>query len=99
MTTPEATMTPAQIKAATDFLRGRVTQPCARCASSEWSIIGMRSDVVTTSVGDKMIAFVLVGCNNCYLIEEHAARPMGVTTNTVGASGGYKARYNYKPRR
>jgi hypothetical protein len=77
-------VTPAQNKQATDFLAVHVTQPCGRCGSTVWSVIGLRPSIVDTTAGQRTVSFVLVGCDTCFAITEHAAKPMGVTLSVSG---------------
>jgi hypothetical protein len=77
-------MTPAQNKQATDFLQGHVNQPCSKCGSSIWSVLGLTvTELDTVEKGKRMVPLVLVGCDTCFSVTIHAAHPMGVVTESA----------------
>ena len=60
-----------------------VNQPCPRCASQSFSVVGesriqLQEDPNTYQIGGKNIPTVLVACSNCGYITQHAQIPLGL---------------------
>jgi uncharacterized Zn finger protein len=60
-----------------------VNKPCPRCGHLKFSVVGeaiiaINDDPSTVVVGGPAIPVVLVACDNCGYVSQHASIPLGV---------------------
>jgi uncharacterized Zn finger protein len=60
-----------------------VNLPCPRCSHAKFSVVGeslipIQEDPNVFSIGGPSIPTIIVACDNCGYITQHAAAPLGV---------------------
>jgi ribosomal protein S27AE len=60
-----------------------VNRPCSRCGNAKFSIVGetlipLQDDPSVFSIGGPSIPTVVVACDNCGYITQHATAPLGL---------------------
>ena len=67
-----------------------VTAPCSKCGNPHWEVVGesyisINEDPNVFVVGGPVIPTVLVACNRCGFLTQHAQGPLGLLRNPNGA--------------
>lgn len=60
-----------------------VNFPCSRCGQAKFSVVGealilLQEDPNVFAIGGPSIPTIIVACDNCGYITQHAAAPLGV---------------------
>lgn len=64
-----------------------VNRPCPRCGQAKFSVVGetlipIQEDPSVFSIGGPSVPTVIVACDNCGYITQHAAAPLGLMRET-----------------
>ena len=77
-------MEPNRIKEIAAILNTKgVSMPCPRCAKSKFSIVGesfisIQENPGTMVIGGPVIPTIIVACDNCGYVTQHAKGPLGL---------------------
>ena len=78
-------LTPDHRREIIDILDQRgATQPCPRCGNQEFTLIDgyfnqpIQSDLSSYAIGGPAVPSVVVACNRCGYLSQHALGPLGL---------------------